>query len=42
MKKTIEKQDQKDKDTINIKEEKVSKISLKKKVKLKKNISFSF
>ncbi len=39
MKKTIEKQDQKEKDTINIKEEKVSKISLKKKVKLKKNIS---
>jgi hypothetical protein len=40
MKKTIEKQDQKEKDTINIKEEKVSKISLKKKVKLKKNISY--
>jgi len=39
MKKTIEKQDQKKKDTIDIKEEKVSKISLKKKVKLKKNIS---
>ena len=39
MKKTIEKQDQKEKDTINIKEEKVSKINLKKKVKLKKNIS---
>ncbi len=39
MKKTIEKQDQKKKDTVNIKEEKVSKISLKKKVKLKKNIS---
>jgi len=39
MKKTIEKQDQKEKDTIDIKEEKVSKISLKKKVKLKKNIS---
>jgi len=39
MKKTIENQDQKKKDTINIKEEKVSKISLKKKVKLKKNIS---
>ena len=38
MKKTIEKQDQKEKDTTNIKEEKVSKISLKKKVKLKKNI----
>ncbi len=39
MKKTIEKQDQKKKDTVNIKEEKVSKISLKKKVKQKKNIS---
>ena len=39
MKKTIEKQDQKEKDTVNIKEEKVSKISLKKKVKQKKNIS---
>ena len=39
MKKTIEKQDQKKKDTVNLKEEKVSKISLKKKVKLKKNIS---
>ena len=39
MKKTIEKQDQKKKDTVNVKEEKVSKISLKKKVKLKKNIS---
>jgi len=39
MKKTIEKQDQKKKDTINVKEEKASKISLKKKVKLKKNIS---
>ena len=39
MKKTIEKQDQKKKDTINVKEEKDSKISLKKKVKLKKNIS---
>ena len=31
MKKTIEKQDQKKKDTVNVKEEKVSKISLKKK-----------
>ena len=39
MKKTIEKQDQKKKDTVNLKEEKVSKISLKKKVKPKKNIS---
>ena len=39
MKKIIEKQDQKEKDTVNVKEEKVSKISLKKKVKLKKNIS---
>jgi small subunit ribosomal protein S11 len=39
MKKTIEKQDKKEKDTVNIKEEKVSKISLKKKVKQKKNIS---
>ena len=39
MKKTIETQDQKKKDTVNIKEEKVSKISLKKKIKLKKNIS---
>ena len=39
MKKIIEKQDQKKKDTVNVKEEKVSKISLKKKVKLKKNIS---
>ena len=39
MKKTIEKQDQKKEDTVNIKEEKVSKISLKKKVKQKKNIS---
>ena len=42
MKKIIEKQDQKKKDTVNvknIKEEKVSKIGLKKKVKLKKNIS---
>ena len=40
MKKTIENRDQKKKDTVNIKEEKVSKISLKKKVKLKKNTSF--
>ena len=42
MKKIIEKQDQKKKDTVNvknIKEEKVSKISYKKKIKLKKNIS---
>ena len=39
MKKTIGTQDQKKKDTVNVKEEKVSKISLKKKVKLKKNIS---
>ena len=39
MKKIIEKQDQKKEDTVNIKEEKVSKISLKKKVKQKKNIS---
>ncbi len=42
MKKTIEKQNQEKKDTVNvknIKEEKISKISLKKKVKLKKNIS---
>ena len=39
MKKTIEKQDQKKKDTVNFKEEKVSEISLKKKVKPKKNIS---
>ena len=39
MKKTIEKQDQKKKDTVNLKEEKISKISSKKKVKLKKNIS---
>ena len=39
MKKIIEKQDQKKKDTVNVKEEKVSKINLKKKVKLKKNIS---
>ena len=31
MKKIIEKQDQKEKDTVNVKEEKVSKISLKKK-----------
>ena len=38
MKKTIGTQDQK-KNTVNVKEEKVSKISLKKKVKLKKNIS---
>jgi len=38
MKKKIEKQDQKKKDTISIKEEKVSKIALKKKVKQKKNI----
>ena len=38
MKKKIEKQDQKKKDTFNVKEEKVSKISLKKKVKQKKNI----
>ena len=40
MKKTIEKQDQKKKDTVNVKEEKVSKISLKKKVKLKKKHIF--
>jgi len=39
MKRTIEKQDQKEKDTVNVKEEKISKISLKKKIKLKKNIS---
>ena len=42
MKKIIEKQNQEKKDTVNvknIKEEKVSKIGLKKKVKLKKNIS---
>ena len=39
MKKTIEKQSEEKKDTANIKEEKVSKISLKKKVKLKRNIS---
>ena len=39
MKKIIEKQDQKKKDNIDVKEEKVSKINLKKKVKLKKNIS---
>ncbi len=39
MKKIIEKQDQKKKDTVNVKEEKVSKINLKKKVKLKRNIS---
>jgi small subunit ribosomal protein S11 len=38
MKKTIDKQDQKEKDTVNVKEEKVSKISLKKKIKIKKNI----
>ena len=38
MKEKIEKQDQKKKDTISIKEEKVSKIALKKKVKQKKNI----
>ncbi len=40
MKKTIEKQDQKKEDSVNVKKEKVSKFSLKKKVKLKKNISF--
>ena len=39
MKKTIDKQDQTKKDIANIKEEKVSKISLKKKAKQKKNIS---
>ena len=39
MNKTIENQDQKEKDTGNVKEKKVSKISLKKKVKQKKNIS---
>jgi small subunit ribosomal protein S11 len=42
MKKIIEKQNQEKKDTVNvknIKEEKVSKIGLKKKIKLKKNIS---
>jgi len=39
MKKTIEKQSEEKKDTANIKEEKVSKISLKKKFKQKKNIS---
>jgi small subunit ribosomal protein S11 len=39
MKKKTEKQDQKEKDTVNVKEEKVSKISLKKKFKQKKNIS---
>ncbi len=36
MKKTIENQDQKKKNTVNIKEEKVSKIGLEKKIKLKK------
>ena len=36
MKKKIEKQDQKKKDTISIKEEKVSKIALKKKLNKKK------
>ena len=36
MNKTIENQDQKEKDTGNVKEKKVSKISLKKKVKQKK------
>jgi small subunit ribosomal protein S11 len=39
MKKKIEKQDQKKENSVNVKEEKVSKISLKRKVKLKKNIS---
>ena len=39
MKKTIEKQDQKKKDNVDVKKEKVSKIILKKKIKLKKNIS---
>jgi small subunit ribosomal protein S11 len=39
MKKTIEKQDKEKKDIANVKEEKVSKISLKKKVKLKRDIS---
>ena len=39
MKKIIEKQGQEKKDTVKVKEEKVSKIDLKKKVKLKKNIS---
>jgi small subunit ribosomal protein S11 len=39
MKKIIEKQNQKEKDTVNLKEEKVSRISLKKKAKQKKNIS---
>ena len=39
MKKTIEKQDQKKEDSVNVKKEKVSKFSLKKNVKLKKNIS---
>jgi small subunit ribosomal protein S11 len=38
MKKIIENQGQKKKDTVNVKEEKVSKISFKKKVKQKKNI----
>ena len=36
MKKKIEKQDQKKENSVNVKEEKISKISLKKKVKLKK------
>ena len=36
MKKTIENQDQKKKDAINVKEEKVSKIGLKKKLNKKK------
>jgi len=39
MKKTIENQDQKKKDAVDVKEEKVSKINLKKKVKVKRNIS---
>ena len=39
MKKIIEKQGQEKKDTVKVKEEKVSKISFKKKIKLKKNIS---
>jgi small subunit ribosomal protein S11 len=39
MKKTLENQDQKKKNNVNVKEEKISKITLKKKVKLKKNIS---
>ncbi len=38
MKKKIEKQDQKKENSVNVKEEKVSKISFKKKVKQKKNI----